>query len=449
MRIGRFRELLEREEAVLSEERDGLVTRHPFCQKLIPEIEKRIESKIKEEKLRKQKEDESKIDRDETDRYRKAFSILNEIAEIEAQAVINLGQKPTDEVEEPPNGFSLYPPSAQITVGKRYAFELRMNTKVVRHGSVINPTCTHPKIRILTPEIKVSSHDGAGILRKFITVEGIEPNIDGTIRATAGNNLSQAKVQVVPEKDLLLSEGMVFQPESLTLRPNRPRKVYLLVYVKMIEGGSTVRISSDNDSIHVSKDEIVVNEDDATRHVAKYELDVWGEGAGQDAVITGECGTYMALLDVRVRSKEEQEDKGRKGMFNEPEFDPDAAPLQRSSYSALTGKVIIYANFPSVQHYLGENCRFRKTLPAQVLIADLVAERCFYEIAKKKVESSGATLRPEAIPDRIQRDAFELSRKYGKKLHEALVDQNLVKESRGIAERKDRNAVAGRLTTKA
>ena len=205
----------------------------------------------------------------------------------------------------------------------------------------------------------------------------------------------------------------------------------------MIEGGSTVRISSDNDSIQVSKEEIVVNEDDATRHVAKCELDVWGEGVGQNAVITAECGTYIALLEVRVRSKEEQEGKGRKGMFNEPEFDYDPEPLQRTSYSGETAKVIIYANFPSIQLYVGENCRFRKTLPAQVLIADLVAERCFYEIAKRKVESSGVTLRPEAVPDRIQRDSFELSRKYGKKLHEALVDQNLIKESRGIGQRKD------------
>lgn len=66
VRIGRFRDLLEREESVLTEERDGLVTRHPFTQKLIPEIEKRIEIKVKEERLRRQKESESKIDREES-----------------------------------------------------------------------------------------------------------------------------------------------------------------------------------------------------------------------------------------------------------------------------------------------------------------------------------------------------------------------------------------------
>ena len=433
VRIGRFRELLEKEEPVLSEERDGLLIRHPFSQVLIAEIEKRIETKVKEERLRKQKEDQSKIDREEASRYKKAFSILNEIAEIEAQVIINLAQNPTDQVEEPPNGFCLYPSSAQITVGKRYVFELRLNTKEVRHGSIIKVTCTSPKIRILAPEIKVSSDDGADIVRKYITVEGSEPNVEGILRATTGNNLSQAKIYVIPEKELLLSEGMVFQPESLTLRPNQPRRVYLLVYIKMIEEGSAIRISSDNDSVHVSKDEIIVNEADATRHVAKYELDIWGEGAGQDAIITAEYETYIALLEVRVRSKEEPGENGRKGMFNEPEFSYDPEPLQRTSYSAETGKVTIYVNFPSVRHYLGDDCRYRKTLPAQVLIADLVAERCFHEIAKKKVEW-GVALRPEAVPDRIQRDAYELSRKYGKKLHEALVDQKLIEDAKSIGQ---------------
>ncbi|MDH5769431.1 MAG: hypothetical protein OEZ31_10830, partial [Nitrospirota bacterium] len=242
VKIGRFRELLDKEEPVLKEERDGIESNHRFCKKLISEIEKRIEIKIKEERLRRQKEDQSRIDHEETARYKKAFNILNEIAEVEAQSIINLGTKPTDQVEEPPNGFCLYPANAQITVGKRYTFELRLNTKIVPLGAIIKVNSTHSKIRVMNPEIKLTTEDGTGILRKYITVEGVEPNIEGNLRAITGNNFSEAKIQVIPEKDLLLEEGMAFQPESLTLRPNQPRKVYLLVYVKMIGGGSTIKI---------------------------------------------------------------------------------------------------------------------------------------------------------------------------------------------------------------
>ena len=433
--IGKFRKLLKKEEPVLSEARDGLVTRHPFCKVLIPEIEKRIDKEIKEEKLRRQREDQSKIDREETRRYKNAFNILNEIAEIEAQPVINLGGKLTDQLEEPPDGFCLYPSSAQITVGKRYVFHLHLNTNVVRHGSIVNVSCTNPKIRVTPSEIRVESENGTGVLRKYITIEGTEPNIEGTLRATTGNKLCRAKIYVVPEKVLLLSEGMVFQPESLTLRPNKSRKIYLLVYIKMIEGGSTIKISSDNDSIHISKQQIIVNEADAIRHVARYDLEIWGEGVGQKAMITAECESYMALLEATVKTKEQEKEKGRKGMFSKPDFIYDPVPPQRTNYSSETGKVIIYANFPSVQHYLGSDCRYRKTLPAQVLVADLVAERCFYEIAKKKVEYSGLTFSPAAKPARIERDALDLSRRFGKKVHEALVDQKLVNDSRNNFEK--------------
>ncbi len=68
--------------------------------------------------------------------------------------------------------------------------------------------------------------------------------------------------------------------------------------------------------------------------------------------------------------------------------------------------------------------------PAQVFIADLVAERCFFEIARKKVESSGTLLNPGAKTARIEQYAYEFSKKYGRRIHEALVDQTLLAESK-------------------
>ena len=337
-------------------------------------------------------------------------------------------------MEEPINGFCLYPSSAQIAVSKRYRFELRLNTKIVHHGSKIKINCNNSKIRVVTPEIKIGSEDGVGIIKKYVTVEGIEPDIQGILRANTGDLLTEAKIYVTPEKEILLDEGILFQPESLTLRPNQPRKVYLLVYIKIIGDGSKIKILSDNESVHISKNEIIVNDADANKHIAKYELEVWGEGVGKDAIITAEYEPYskMALLAVCVRSKEEKDNKKGKNMFNEPEFNYDSEPLQRASYSNETGKVFIYVNFPSVKLYLGDNCQYRKTLPAQIFLADLVAERCFYEIARKKVDSDSALIRPEGRFDKIQSESYKLSRKHGKKVHELLVDQNLITKFRNL-----------------
>lgn len=200
VRIGNFRELLESEEPVLSEEREGINVRHPFCRKLIPELENRIETIVKEEKLRRQKEEQSKIDREEIARFRKAFSILNEIAEKEAQAAVNLGQETTDNLDDPPDGFCLYPSSAQVTVGKRYVIELRLNTRVVRYGSAISIVSTHPRIRVFNNEIIIRAEDGVGIIQKFITIEANEPNIEGVIKASTTGKYSQTRISVIPEK---------------------------------------------------------------------------------------------------------------------------------------------------------------------------------------------------------------------------------------------------------
>lgn len=435
VKIGRFRELLLNEEAVLSEEREGLLRRHPFCKLLIPEIEKRLSDMVEKERIRKQNEERNKVDPEETLRYRKAFSILNEIAEVEAKPTTYLGEKKDNQIEDPPGGFYIYPSSAQITIGKRYALELRVNPKVMPHNTIVKISSNSSKINILTPqiELELSQENFDEIIRKFITIEGTEPNIDAVIQATADSKISKARVYILPEKELLLSEGMSFQPESVTLHPNQVRKVNLLVYVKMIESGSQIQFSCDNEAVHISKDHIIVNEFDAIKHIASYQLEVWGEGEGQDALIEANYENYLALLQIKIRAKEESK-KGKKGMFNEPEFNSDPEPLQRISYSDETGKVIIYTNFPSVNHYLGPNYQFRKEISAQVFIADIVAERCFYEIAKKGVSSRvGFSLSKEAAPDRIQRDAFKLSKKYGKKVHQALVDQSILKESRKIS----------------
>lgn len=432
VKIENFRQLLDAEEPVLQDDRTGLVPRHPFCQKLISEIEKRIDIKVKEEAARKEQENQNKIDQEETQRFSKAFNFLNQIAEVEAKQVQNLGQLGATD-QEPPNGFCLYPDSAEITVGKLYSLELALNTKVVHHGSKIALRSSHPKINIKTPEITISKEDGTGILRKFITIEGVEPNVRGIIKASVGSLETASTINVIPEKEVLYSEGMVFQPESITLYPNQPKRIHLLVYVKMIEGGSRIRLTSDNPAVHISKHDITASEKDSMRNVAKYELEVWGDGVGETAIIQAECNeTFYALMQVKVVSKEEREDKARKGMFSEPWYDYGLEPLQRSSYSAENGKVIIYVNFPTILHYLGANREFAKSLPAQVLVADLVAERCFLEIAKKKAESA-SVVRAGAVHDLIQRYSFELSRKYGKKVHEHLVDQEALKKSKSQA----------------
>ncbi len=81
---------------------------------------------------------------------------------------------------------------------------------------------------------------------------------------------------------------------------------------------------------------------------------------------------------------------------------------------------------------LGENCQYKKILVGQVLIADLVAERYFWEIAQKKVDLNGVLINPAGRLDKIQSEANKLSSKYGKKIHEAWVDQSVLAAHRPL-----------------
>jgi hypothetical protein len=435
--FGRFRELLAKEEPVLDEKREGLNRSHPVCKSVIAAIEARIEKLVQDESLR-QREARSRIDDEERTRYRGAFKVLNEIAETEAEEVQNLGQDPNVKVEPPPNGFCMYPDSAHVSVGKRYNFEVRIDATKFSPASTVHLSSSTAKLAIIgNKEFKVGKAHGEQVVRRFVTVEGKEVGVCATLTAMIGKNSAAATVYVEPEKEeneYLYKHGLVFRPESLTVRMNKTRRAVLRVYVKIVEAGTAIRIASDHQGVHVWPEEIQVKETDARRHVAEYDVEVWGDEPDVSAIVTAETETADALLEVKTRIDEEQERPRGHGMFSgEPHFDvDDPVPLQRTSYSRETGQVTIYVHFPSIGLYLGEDLSHKKTLAAQVLIADLIAERCFFEMAQAKKRD--VAISPEALPARVQRDAQELSRKYGVRVHKALVDPALV--------RKDQSACA-------
>jgi hypothetical protein len=426
VKITGFRRLLEQEEAVLSERRDGLDANHPFCKALIFELEAILEEEVARERGQR-KSEQGKIDKKERERYRKAFGILNDIAEKETQSVTNLGGDHTDELEAPPNGMALYPLSAQVQAGKRYNFELRVDTTVVDRAIPIAVSTTCPGASLVTTEVRLTPDDGEGVVRKYVTLDATEPHAAGDLIAVASHRVAKAHLDVTPEQVLLLEEGMVFEPQTVIVQPNHQRRVSLHVYVKVVPDGSTIKLTSDNPAIHVSRDQLVVVEAEAQRNIVTFELEVWGDGAGQDALIQAEYEDWStALLQVTVRSKKPVEPAGRKGMFSEPKYNPDPDPLQRANYSRETGEVIIYLNFPTVREYLGANREFAKTLPAQVLVADILTERCLREVARDKAEKRGA-ITEAALRDRVDRDTNDLIKMYGSRIHKALVDQDLLR----------------------
>jgi hypothetical protein len=427
-----FRNLLKDEEPVLRDDRGGLELDHEFCKKFKEEIEVRIEKVVSLERERMRKEAQNKFSSEEIKRYKEAFNFMNEIAREETNDAINLGDDPSNEQEDPPNGLCIYPNSARITKGKFYNFVLRINTDIVKPGSTIVITSNNNNISINKSKVPIEQIPESKIIIRYIRVQAKEVG-DTIMKAEVGKRTADSKISIIPEdEDLIFKEGMIFDPGSVTLRPNQPRKIRLRVYIKIIPSGSRILLRSDNPAVSLSDEVIIVNEMKSNRHIYQHELEIWSAGEGQNALITAECHEpceRLALLDVKTKLKEEKElPKG--GMFNEPEYCYELEPRQRTQYSKETGRIIIYINFPSVKYYLGENQEFKDTLAAQVFLADIIAERCFYEIARKKVESSGALIRPETLHEKIQQETNGLSKKFGLRIHKILVNEKLFNESR-------------------
>jgi len=428
-KIDNFVKLLRKEEAVLDQERKGLIRDNPFCACLISELENRLEKEIEKERKRKDEESAEQEDKEETERYKKAFSLFNEIAEKEILEVKRLEEELDDNAKPPENGLLISPSKADITTGKSYSFRLQINPQKINNYELINIEISNPNITLNTKPYKYKK-SGKIVDVKWITITPKIADIKATLKVFALDFSTSADIFVVPERDLLLGEGMVFVPESITLRPNKFRKCKLLVYVKIIPHESKINITSDNPDIKIEPLTLIVNEYQADKHIQTFEIEVWGSKDGEDAIITAEYSGLVAFLEAKVRSIEPKEEKGTKGkFFTDKYFDP-SDPLQRSSYSDKTGKVHIYYRFPSLKHYLGQNLEHKKSLPAQVLIADLVAEQCFLSIANKVVEHRSVLLDPSQKYIKVQQKTFELSKKYGEQIHKFLVDQELLKEAK-------------------
>jgi hypothetical protein len=437
--IDRFRYLLKKNEPVLSEERDGLIGYHPFCKELISQIESRLDVKIKEEKERKKNEGDALIDHEERKRFAKGMNFLNHIALEEAGDIMPFGNLETDNIQDPPNGFCMYPEVYTVTVKKKGNLRLYIDTKKIKVGSKVKVHCPDKAINVITSEIIVTDDDKIGdtnIIIKYITIEAKNrTSPEGCIiTASIGKISSRSVLTVIPEEKNadLYSLGLVFEPEEMVVQPGKVRRATLKVYTKIVSDGNTIKIEVEKNrpNITVSPDKITVNELDAVKGIASYDVEVLGTGDGEDGFI---YATYIEPhnvvgMHVKIRSKDVQPIKGVGGMFSQPEYDYEPNPVNPTAYSSDTGKIKIYVNWPNTKFILGDLCKYRKTPAAQILIASLVLEKAFIEIARKKIMTM--SMNKSAIEAGIHMEANQLAQKNSGRFFEILIDQKLLSEER-------------------
>lgn len=427
-----FRELLLKGEAILTDLRTGLAYRHPFCQKLTSELEKRIDYVIQKEKEHQEIKD-STFGREEADRYRRCFALFNNLSdeidmEIGNEVHGDVGQTLTDAPVYPKNGMCFYPSIMNSTVSKQYKCFIMLDTKLVHHGSTIFVSCSNPHIQVTPTSIPVEKADGTGIIKKHISIEGDVIGACGTIIAEAPNAVrAEAQIGIAPPpnyKEELKENGMIFVPEQINMRSGQTRNALLWVDVKAFADQTDIKLTSDNKNFELSAKKIFLHHADAVRGEAQYKISITGFGVGEKGIIsaTAQDGTErLALLDVAVTDTEPRKPKNPGGIFREPVFSDDQDPRDDVRFSTDEGKVMIFYNFPTTKFYLGEkNCR-RETLEGKFKIAELLCKCCFWELARKKVDESGLAANPVTRWEKIERESLEMKKKLGGKVLDILV----------------------------
>ncbi len=228
--------------------------------------------------------------------------------------------------------------------------------------------------------------------------------------------------------------GFSFIPEYYKIIANRRVVLSLRASKHLFKEGEVIKIESDCKDIEfLENDSYKINYNDAAENdIITINPKLVGRRLGDESIVTARCGKYSceALLQVvsKIEKKKEQKHKRiqNTGLFNEIKFNPDLPKQIRHHFDRKKGILYISSSAPSIKKYLGPEGEGQDRIHCQVLIAELVMDAWCREIARRKQEQDKLKIIGDDITEAINKEINELIYKYGKLIHSALVDLNLL-----------------------
>ena len=141
--------------------------------------------------------------------------------------------------------------------------------------------------------------------------------------------------------------------------------------------------------------------------------------------IISKIGDYSAFASVKVAPPQKSV-KGKTlsgkfgGLFSDIIPDETLKPLQRVKYDGDTGEIHIFVNFPSVSLYIGSGLEGADTPEGRIMLAELVSEAFFRQVALKRRETGKDPYFPGTEIDTFNSVINELQRKYLHLIYKAI-----------------------------
>ncbi len=427
MAVHRFRELLETDESVLTDTRDGLDRHHPFTQALMAEVEARLQPAIEHERHLLLQSAPHDLSRRQSKRLWESIDQINALVGSLTGLDLDLDEA-IESLETPPEGgIEFLPRSLQLCRGAKTAVHLRIDTSVISPNTTVELSSDNRRIAVEPRTFEVPIAHGKLVAVQNVVLNGRHVGDSGRIEARAGDFHAVLHVEVVPDRYPQPEGGLAFVPDVLRLANNARRKAVLYVDRSVAKPGNTVHFRVDQPQVELEFEELRLEPGDFKLDVARVELPIKGTGIGRKALVTASANGEEAHLAIEVVSRQDHRPRGPR-LLTGYRFDPVTPSRVRSSYDNETGLIWIYLKNPVVERYFGGlPLHVALSTPhCQILLADIILEQIAWVSRRKMIESGAAMYLGSNHTEEDLAAVQRFMAEYGGKIHSWIADQEVI-----------------------
>ncbi len=382
---------------ILTDNREGLDYNHAVNRVLQNYILTYLKPLIDDE--REKQGDNPELDRDLDNHIKRAFDFMNKmISKKSTNTTIQL-------LTTPPDGIEFESGSYTITEKKPKKIKLYLNPSKVPTNSIIslsligNGITINPNSAIATPLSYDSNQNG--VFDSSDEVPFVEIEVTGkelvngketrtTLKAIFGDLEAETEIYVKNETSLYPTNGFEFRPKKTIIVPKKDRRIKLVIDTNLIDAGTVINITCDDDRIKIFPVNITVTlPPNLGKYLTEEVLTLSSTKIGIKTKITAETITKNGESRTSICEIEVKEKEPPKTFFKDYKLDKKGDRRVRSRFKRDEGIIYIHVNAPILQWTFGKEQQHldNNDDDAVSLLADTIVDRMTLELAKFNVET--------------------------------------------------------------
>lgn len=392
----------ESEGEILTDNREGLDYGHSVNKVLKKHILTFLKPIIDGE--REKQGDSPELDKNLDNHIKKAFNFMNKM----------IDKKPTNTTPQsfttPPEGIEFESSSYVFTDKKAKRVKLYLNPGKVPTDSEISLSLNGDGI-IINPDSSItspSSYDSNqyGAIDSKDDVPFVEIEVKGkdlvngketrtTLKAIFGELEAETEIYVKNETSLYPTNGFAFIPKKTTMVPKKDRRIKLVIDTNLIDAGTAINLSCDDDRLKFSPLSITVTHPpNLGEYLTEEIFTLSSNKIGLKAKLTAETTTKngeirTSMCEIGVKEKEPP-----KTFFKDYKLDKKGDKRVRSRFKRDEGIIYIHINAPVLKWTFGRELQhLQANKPDAVsMLADTIVNRMTLELAKFNIETGRVDL---------------------------------------------------------